>query len=316
MQISLVIPVKNEEESLSALISSIRQQTRPPDEIILVDGGSTDQTVNIARKLIAGDSRFRVVEAGDATPGKGRNIGITAARHEWIALTDAGISLEPTWLERLIEVVERDASTDVVYGNYEPVISSFFERCAALSYATPKQQRPGGWIRAPFIASSLMRRDVWKSVGGFPDLRAAEDMIFVERIRQHGFNVGWAPAATVWWQMQPSLGRTFRRFVVFSRYNVWAGWQRYWHYSVARNYLVGLFFVVLALTHSLWWLGVLLLASLARVARSIWERREGRGVIWLLNPIQFVTVGVILLTIDAATFIGWVQAIAVRSKYQ
>src|SRR5207244_861116 len=91
MQISLVIPVRNEEQSLPLLVESIRAQTRPPDEIILVDGGSTDGTVALAGALTAADPRFRVIEAGDATPGRGRNVGIAAARHDWIALTDAGI---------------------------------------------------------------------------------------------------------------------------------------------------------------------------------------------------------------------------------
>ena len=67
-------------------------------------------------------------------------------------------------------------------------------------------------------------------------------------------------------------------------------------------------FVVLAFAHSPWWLVALLLGALARVAKSLWVRREGRGLIWLLKPIQFAGVGVILAAIDLATFVGWVQA--------
>ena len=120
--------------------------------------------------------------------------------------------------------------------------------------------------------------------------------------------VGWAPGATVAWRLQPTLARTFRRFVLYSKHNVWAGRQRYWHHGIARQYLVALPFVVLAFAHSPWWLGVPLLGALTRVAKSIWVRREGRGLIWLLNPIQFAGVGVILAAIDLATFVGWVQA--------
>jgi len=71
---------------------------------------------------------------------------------------------------------------------------------------------------------------------------------------------------------------------------------------------VALPFVVLAFAHSPWWLVALLLGALARVAKSLWVRREGRGLIWLLKPIQFAGVGVILAAIDLATFVGWVQA--------
>lgn len=309
IRVSLVVPMRNEEGSLQTLIDSICQQTCPPAEVLLVDGGSTDKTVVVARSLSAGDTRFRVLEAGEATPGRGRNVGVTAAHHAWIALTDAGIRLESTWLGHLVEVVKRDVSVAVVYGNYEPLTHSFFERCAALAYPPPKQYRPGGWMRGPSVASSLIHRDVWEAIGGFPDLRAAEDLIFMERIQEQGFKVGWAPTATVWWHIQPTLRATFQKFVLYSRHNVLAGRQRYWHYGVAQHYLVGIPFVALGLVHSLWWLVIPLLGALTRAAKSIWVRREGRRLRWLLNPVQFMGVGVTLATIDLATFVGWGQAL-------
>jgi glycosyltransferase involved in cell wall biosynthesis len=306
--VSLITPVRDEAATIQMLLDSIASQTRQPDEIVFVDGGSVDETVERLRAASHQDTRIRIIEAGEASPGRGRNIGIEAARHEWVALTDAGIRLEPTWLERLAEVAMRDSSVAVVYGNYEPAVTSFFERCAALSYPPPKQQRPGGLMRGPSTASMLLRRSVWEAVGGFPDLRAAEDLIFMERIRERGFKEGWSPQATVRWQLQPDMARTFRKFVLYSRHNVWAGRQWDWHYGVARKYILMLPFVVMALAHSLWWLVVPLLITLARVVKSIWNRREGRGLLWLLNPAQFVGVAAIILTIDAATFIGWAQA--------
>jgi cellulose synthase/poly-beta-1,6-N-acetylglucosamine synthase-like glycosyltransferase len=307
--VSLVIPIRNEEASLGELVSSISRQTCSPDEVILVDGGSTDRTVTLARRLSAQDKRFRVLEAGEATPGRGRNVGIAAATQDWVALTDGGIRLEPTWLKRLVAVAERDPSIDVVYGNYEPTTDTFFQRCAALAYVPAKQPREGERMRGPCIASCLIRRIVWQAVGGFPDLRATEDLIFMERVQGHGFGIGWAPDATVTWQIQPSLARTFRRFALYSKHNVWAGRQRYWHYGVARLYLAALPFVALAVLHNPCWLGLPLAGSLTRVARSIWVRREGRGVRWLLSPVQFVGVGLVLAAIDLATFVGWVQAL-------
>lgn len=314
--ISLVIPVYNEAATIPSLLQSIAEQTHQPDEIVFVDGGSTDNTVSLLRSAIAQNPRIRVVEAGRATPGKGRNLGIAAASYEWIALTDAGICLEPTWLEQLVQTVAQNPQVTVVYGNYEPITNSYFERCAALVCPAPKQQRPGGWMRGPFIASSLIHRNVWQAVGGFPDLRAAEDLIFMERIDRQGFAIGWAPTATVWWQLQSNLGATFRKFVLYSKHNVWANRQRYWHYGVARQYLVALFFVILAFINNLWWLAVPIFGFLARVSKSIWVRRESRGIFWLLNPLQFFGVAVILAAIDLATFVGWIQAFVMRSSHQ
>lgn len=307
--VSLVIPVRNEESSLTALIASIAEQTCQPDEILLVDGGSSDRTVELARHQLKDKPRYRVIEAGAATPGRGRNLGIAAASNEWIALTDAGIRLEPDWLERLIEVAERDSSVDIVYGNYEPVTETFFEKCASLVYVPPKIHRLGGLMRGPSVVSLLMRHKVWQAVGGFPDLRAAEDLIFMRRIEELGFKTGWAPQATVWWQLRPDLSSTFRKFVLYSRHNVLAGQQRYWHYRLVRYYLLSLPFVTAGLWHSYWWLAIPLLIFLARVAKNIFIRRENRSLLWLLNPAQFVTVAFIQAVIELATFIGWGQAI-------
>lgn len=314
LRISLVVPVRNEEESLARLVSSVRAQTRQPDEVLLVDGGSTDRTVELARELAAGDERFRVVEAGQASPGRGRNVGASEARHPWLAFTDAGIGLDPEWLQRLAEQVEEQPETEVVYGNFDPLTRTFFERCAAIAYVMPKTPHgdDGALTRGRFIASSLMRREVWRRAGGFPDRRAAEDLIFMERVEAQGARTRWAPRANVRWQLQPNLARTFQRFALYSKHNVWAGRQRFWHYGIARQYVVALVFVVLALVHSPWWLVVPALGLAARAAKSIWRHREGRSVAWALNPLQFLCVALVILTVDLATFAGWAQALKGR----
>jgi glycosyltransferase involved in cell wall biosynthesis len=313
LRISLVIPVRNEEESLARLVSSIRRQTRQPEEVLLVDGGSTDRTVELARELAADDARFRVVEAGEATPGRGRNVGAEAARHHWLAFTDAGIGLDADWLERLVEQVEADPATEVVYGNYEPSAETFFERCAAVAYVSPKRPHEGGaLVRGRFIASSLMRREVWQRVGGFPDLRAAEDLIFMERVEASGAKTRWAPRANVRWQLQPTLARTFRRFALYSKHNVWAGRQRFWHYGVARQYAVALAFVAAAVFHSPWWLVVPALGLAARAAKSVWRHRAGHALAWMLNPLRLLCVALVIVAVDLATFAGWAQALTSR----
>jgi glycosyltransferase involved in cell wall biosynthesis len=314
IQISLIVPVRNEEESLARLVSSIRAQTRQPDEVLLVDGGSTDRTVALARELAAGDERFRVVEAGEATPGRGRNVGAGEARYPWLAFTDAGMWLDPEWLERLTEQVEEEPATDIVYGNFDPVTRTFFERCAAIAYVAPKTPhgKEGALTRGRFIAGTLLRREVWRRAGGFPDMRAAEDLIFIERVEAQGALTRWAPRANVRWQLQPDFARTFRKFALYSKHNVWAGRQRFWHYGIARQYVVALVFVVLALVHSAWWLVVPVLGLAARAAKSIRRHREGRPVAWALNPLQFFGVALVILTVDLATFAGWAQALKGR----
>jgi glycosyltransferase involved in cell wall biosynthesis len=304
-KIALVIPVRDEADNIHTLIESIKAQTRTPDEIILVDGGSRDGTIEILRGVCAGDKRFRLLTASDAMPGQARNIGVAHASCEWIAFTDAGNRLEPDWLEQLETVANSDDKTAIVLGNFTPITDSFFTECAAITYLQPHLKDD---VTDPSIASSLVRRDVWDVVGGFPDLRAAEDLIFLEEARAKGFRIRPAPKATVHWELQPNLLRTFRRFFVYSRVNVWAHRQKYWHYGIARLYAFGLPFIVLGLWRGpIWLLGLVAGLSL-RVLTRLWSNRQTHSLFWLLNPLRFIGVAVITLTIDLATFCGWISA--------
>jgi glycosyltransferase involved in cell wall biosynthesis len=305
-RISLIIPVKNEAESLDLLISSINSQTYAPDEIVLVDGGSTDGTVSLAGKLTAGDDRFRVVETGDATPGRGRNIGAENAGNKWIAFTDAGIKLENAWLEKLVETLAGNPEAVVIYGNYAPVIDTFFEKCAVFAYVSP--QRANG-IRGKFIASALLKKEVWQKVGGFPDSRAAEDLMFMDEIERRGFNTAYAPEAMVYWQLRPDFSSTFRKFVLYSKHNVWVKRQWQWHYGIARQYLLLLPFVLLALLHSFWWLSAIVGWLFARTAKRILIHRYEFGWTAIVNPFLFPVIMFLIILIDLATFAGWIQAV-------
>ena len=312
LEVSLVVPVRDESKTLYALWESVRRQTFAPAEIVIVDGGSIDGTVRLARELAELDGRIRVIEAGAATPGRGRNVGISAATHDWIALTDAGVRLEPGWLEALVRVAEADPSLRMVQGHYEPVVNTFFDRCAALAYVNEPVATPDGEPCRVGILSVLIHRDAWESAGHFPDLRSGEDIIFMDRIRSSGVATGWAPAAVAHWEMRPNLVQTFRRFRLFSSNAVRSGLVDDWHKPVARTYLVALAFLLLARRRGKAWALIPLMGGAARVERRIWRNRDARPVSWALNPAQFVGVAVVATAIDAATLVGWADTLLER----
>ncbi|HKO96132.1 MAG TPA: glycosyltransferase [Pyrinomonadaceae bacterium] len=313
IRVSLVVPVRDEAANINQLLESIAAQVRQPDEIVFVDGGSRDGTQDLLKAARAANPKVRVIEARKASPGLGRNIGITNARYDWIALTDAGNRLDPNWLERLLEVAESRPG-GIICGNYEPVIDSFFTQCASIAYVPARITKPGGTVRGPFIASSLVTSEAWHSVGGFPDMRAAEDLIFFEELSKKGHSIEWAPGAVVHWELRPSLAATFRRFVLYSKWNVWGERQRHWHYRIALFYLAALPFLILGFIQSWWWLLVPLGVLFVRVAKRIWEHRENNGAGWVLNPLRFLGVLTITLAIDLATFVGWVGALTKPSQ--
>jgi glycosyltransferase involved in cell wall biosynthesis len=311
--VTVVVPVKDEVRDLPELLASLEAQTERAFEIIVVDGGSTDGTIDLLRQAQS-DGRLRLIEAGQASPGKGRNIGTEAASTTWIAYTDAGIRLDEHWLERLTRVASADPDASVVYGAYEPVAATFFERCAALAYVEPRSRGERGCVRSGSIASCLLKKEVWEAVGGFPDLRAAEDRIFMRGVAESRVGITFAPEAVVHWRLQTGLASTFRRFRTYSRHNVVAGEQANWHYGVARLYAPVLAAAALAAVLDPEWLLLPVAAAQARVAKTIWERREGRGLAWAARPLQFLTVEAVLVTVDAATFVGWFQGARDRGR--
>lgn len=93
--LSVVIPAYNAASYIAATIASVRAQTLRPAEIIVVDDGSTDDTVAVARA-----AGLRVLEQKNMGVSVARNRGITAAAHPWVALVDADDLWEPDKLER------------------------------------------------------------------------------------------------------------------------------------------------------------------------------------------------------------------------
>ena len=105
MQVSVICTVLNEGESIRRLMDSLVAQTRTPDEVVIVDGGSSDNTVAILDEY-RDRLRLRVLIERGANISRGRNVAIAAARGEIIASTDAGVRLEPQWLAELVKPLE------------------------------------------------------------------------------------------------------------------------------------------------------------------------------------------------------------------
>ncbi len=302
-QVSLVIPVRNERDSLGDLLASIEAQTLFPDEVIIVDGGSNDDTVEIASSFAESRPWLKVIEAGDATPGRGRNVGIEAAQFEWIALTDAGLILAKDWLENLTSGVTDDV--DIIYGRFDPFLGSRFDVCATFAYVSPIGN---DGIRARSVASMMLRKDVWQSVGGFPDLRAAEDLMFMEAAAESGFKSTIAPEAKVTWKLRAGYRSTYQKFVGYSEVNARAGRAWDWHYGVAKQYAVLIPVPALAIFHSVWWLVILPIWLFARTFKRMIRHRNDFPLAKLIDPVNFVGVASLVLLIDLATFVGWYRS--------
>jgi glycosyltransferase involved in cell wall biosynthesis len=320
MNISVIVPVRNEEGSIGALLDSLLDQTLPPSEIAITDGGSTDSTTAIIQKYIDRGAPIRLIRTSHALPGRGRNLAVEHAASEWLAFTDAGIEPDKNWLAALAEKANDDV--DVVYGSYEPTTDTFFTECAAIAYITPPSEIDGVRMRHRFIASTLMRRSLWEAAGRFPEqLRSAEDLLFMNRLEQARARIAYAPKALVRWELQPNFWRTFRRFAIYARNNIRAGLWRDWQAAVLSRYLMLALLMLPAVILGWWWLLIPFALWLAMLlARAVVALRRNRhcypGSV-ARNLFRLLLVLPLIAVIDLGAIAGsiqWLFTDRLRSK--
>lgn len=113
--ISVVIPAYNTEKYISRAIESILRQSRPADEIIVVDDGSTDKTAEIVRGY---GEKVKYFHQENAGPGSARNKGIEEASFEWITFLDSDDEWLSDNLKLLTDVISSNEKLVWVFGNF------------------------------------------------------------------------------------------------------------------------------------------------------------------------------------------------------
>lgn len=309
LKISVVVPVRNEAQTIRALLDGLLGQTLPPNEIVITDGGSVDETRAIIQDFIDQGAPVKLLTDDDSLPGRSRNIAVANAKNDWIAFIDAGIRPEHGWLQALADQIVDPSHAEVVYGTYEPIVSSFFTECAAIAYVPLPTATAEGPARPYSIASALMPRAAWEAAGGFPEhLRSAEDLVFMQRVEAAGFRIVRAPSAIVHWNIQPSLWRTFRRFVVYARNNMRAGLWRNWQRQIVMRYGVLVLFAVPAIFFGARWsiipIALWLALMTARALRALLRNYRSYPAGFLRNVFRLSLIVLILAVIDTATFVG------------
>ncbi len=309
IEISVVVPVRDEEDSVRALLDGLLSQTLPPAEIVITDSGSIDATTEIVEEFIRSGAPITLIREKAALPGRGRNVAVAHSRCDWIAFIDAGNTPAPNWLAGLAQKVNDSSSVDVVYGSYEPVVNSFFKECAAIAYVPPPFESDGGFVRPRSIVSALMRRKVWETAGGFPEhLRSAEDLLFMRRVAQAKFNIVRTSGAIVYWSIQPNLWRTFKRFVEYARNNIRAGLFAEWQGTIFIYYAL-----LAASTCNVFFLGargllgppiLWLLLMITRATRALYRNRKSYPASYARNLARLCWLVPMIATLDAAAFFG------------
>jgi len=207
MKVSLITTLLNEADNIDGFLESYKNQTKYADEFIIVDGGSTDGTIEkieefsnynkaLKIKLIIDKTCSKKVVAGPIA--KGRNVAIENSQFEYIAVTDAGCILDRLWFEEIAKPF-KDESVDVVSGWYEAHITNDFQR----DYGEVAMPKLTSLDRENFLPSSrsiAFKKECWKKVDGYPtSTYTGEDTKFDLDLKKVGCKFLFTEKAFVYW---------------------------------------------------------------------------------------------------------------------
>ena len=232
--IAIVIPCRNEQAHIGALLDAIAAQTRQPEEVIVVDDQSTDHT----RRTIAEwctahpptGARVRVVAGAGRGPGPAMNIGISVTSADIIVRLDGHCIPEPQYVERSCRALERPGA-GVVGGVWRVVPGAPTQMARAIAavvshpvgsggVAYRHADRPGP-VQEPVdtVPFGAYRRQLWQRLGGYDEsLEANQDYDFNYRTRQLGLQVLLDRKVVATYASRPSLRALWRQY---SRYGYW-----------------------------------------------------------------------------------------------
>lgn len=269
---SIVITVRNEVGNIQAVVEGLMGQSLSPDEIVIVDGMSTDGTTERLRDYEKQGKIRLLIE--DCNIARGRNLGVAMARNAWIAVTDAGCRIHPDWLSSIAQCLTSHPGTDVIAGNYSFEIHSKFEEASVLATDSPDRETSDSARYYPSSRSIAFSKEAWQAAKGYPEwLYAAEDTLFNIRLRQLGFKFEFCKASIVSWRPRTSIRSFFRQYFNYALGNgrVGIGTQGYltnlqFHGATLAFILAGMIWSPLALV------GLAIFAQ--HVKRHLWGQAQ------------------------------------------
>ena len=226
--VSVVVTVLNEGPALAVLVENLLGQVVAGDEVIIVDGGSTDGSVDALPRHTA----LRTVVEPGAGISAGRNHGVRLARNEVIVCTDAGCVPEPRFLQGFRQAFAAPEPPALVSGVYTVAARNAMERAqSAACYPQPAEvRRPDLFVRTytrvfgtgfdPRFAVGrcvAFTREAWKAVDGFPEhLATGEDVSFGLAVSRTGACEATTDAVVAW-QQRDGVAATWRMYRGYGR---------------------------------------------------------------------------------------------------
>ena len=193
--VSIIIRARNESKWIGLVLSAIKEQTFTDYEIVLVDNGSTDGTIEIAQDR----GVDKVLSIDNFSPGKAINLGCSnSSGHLFVMLSAHCVPASKDWLAHLVAGFATDESVAGVYGRQLPVDQTPDVDFRDLIYMFGVEERLQKKDNFFHNANSCIRRDVWSKMKFDENVSNIEDRVWGQRIIEHGFSIFYEPKAAVY----------------------------------------------------------------------------------------------------------------------
>ena len=232
--ISLVSTVLNDHSGCVKFFQQMARQSRLPDEIVIVDGGSCDETWQFLQAESAQTRpwRLQLRQEHGCNIARGRNLAIEITNHALIASTDIGCDWDPEWLHELVQPFELDPACQAVMGSWAVRAEDLSSPWARIEYALLRQPKLVATNTSDASSRSIaFTRALWEKIGGYPEdlTLAADDMVFsllLHRIASD--SIACAPMVRCYW-MRPKTLQAFckearRNFRGAGEAGIWPGY--------------------------------------------------------------------------------------------
>ena len=319
MRVSLVATTRNEADNIESFLDSIFSQTRIPDEVIITDGGSTDDTARAIASYSAAKHVVQLEVLPGANRSRGRNRAVELASFGIIAVTDAGCRLAEGWLEAIVRPFGECADVTAVAGFYAPEPANAVEACiGAMTLPGLEAVKPESFL--PSSRSVAFTKQAWRDAGGYPEeLDLNEDTAFDLRLVASGHAFRFAPDALVYWRPRKSPAAVYRQFRSYARGDAQASIYARTYAAIYVRYALVLLGLSLWAFSGRWAFGVAgILLSLPRLLRDFSKVALGlrptpygrRARLW--QALAWVVP--VRLAIDWGDMVGWALGIRDRRR--
>lgn len=199
-RLSVVIPCYNHGQYIEEAIASVRSAQRDDIEIIVVDDGSTDARTQQEMERLALDPNLTLIRQANSGLAAARNVGITAARAEYILPLDADNRIRPAYIERGIAILDAHPHVGVVYGDAE----YFGSKTGRWKIGPFERERLLKWNYID--ACAVIRKKLWEQNGGYRrgmPVQGLEDWEFWLHTLSHGWGFFYVPEILFDYRVMP-----------------------------------------------------------------------------------------------------------------